>query len=229
MKDGDKDVFEYSLEKKNFPEVGPNWKTYTIQPHAQEKYKMDGLEFVFKMRVSACTDKISSKEDLANFLQDTDTVTYTEEVITAAEKHDYSLVQCCHHKEASSKAVLWLLGRNDCFMHPHVAKPLFLDKGYDLFVLNYSMDGMRRKRGWVEDAWFNSHNYVSNFDIYDEQFLQFSAWSARIWSQFFFDFRSRPLFSVAATMGFTDGVLGVHKKITNGGQKISTLHSNHSS
>ena len=103
------------------------------------------------------------------------------------------------------------------------------NKGYDLFVLNYSMDGMCRKRGWVEDAWFNSHNYVSNFDIYDEQFLQFSAWSARIWSQFFFDFRSRPLFSVAATMGFTDGVLGVHKKITNGGQKISTLHSNHSS
>ena len=42
MKDGDKDVFEYSLEKKNFPEVGPNWKTYTIQPHAQEKYQMEG-------------------------------------------------------------------------------------------------------------------------------------------------------------------------------------------
>ena len=34
-------------------------------------------------------------------------------------------------------------------MHPHVAKALFIEKGYDLYVLNYSSNGVCRKRGWV--------------------------------------------------------------------------------
>jgi hypothetical protein len=34
-------------------------------------------------------------------------------------------------------------------MHPNVAKSLFTERGYDLYVLNCSATGMCRKRGWV--------------------------------------------------------------------------------
>ena len=107
------------------------------------------VEFVYKVKITDCKDKTSTKEDLANFLRSTKTLSYSEEVIEGAVKTENALVQCWTHKKPSSKAVLWVLGRNDCFMHPHVGKDLFTDKGYDLYVLNYSADGMCRQRGWV--------------------------------------------------------------------------------
>ena len=320
MKDGSKVIFEYFVKKEDFPEVGGDWKTFTVTPEAKHKsLKIEGLEFIFRMRVTACTDKHSSKQDLHGLLQDTETITYTEQVIPAAEKRDNALLQIWRHKEPSTKAVLWHIGRNDCFMHPHVVKPMFFDKGYDVYLLNYSMDGMCRKRGWVEQAWFNSHNYTGSFDVYNDQVeaalstmkeskydkvlgyahstgapvllnflmnkgdddfdgfifnspfldmmlsndtvetmfekltvavgkmgldnfsvnemlsdlekhklyesgmpkiqymnnkIDISAWSAKIWSQYFFDFRCRTMYSVPQTVGFGQGVISVFNLVS---------------
>ena len=68
--------------------------------------------------------------------------------------------------QGSSKAVLWILGRNDVFMHPHVAARLF--GGHDLYVLNYKQNGHTRKRGWVEDAHLVSHNKRGDFNVYKQ-------------------------------------------------------------
>jgi predicted alpha/beta hydrolase family esterase len=208
---------------------------------------------------------------------------------------------------------MWFIGRNDCFMHPHVANDLFVGKGYDLYFFNYSCDGMTRKRGWVGPH-FNSHNRKSSFDLYigqiekaleivkagnyektlgyahstggpvlinylmkkgdadfdgfifnspfldwgfvggdavefiledgiqllsrlklmkadfkfgcastpesfkepimymDEEIV-LSAWAAKLFSQWFFDFRCRPLYAVPLTAGFSKGVTGVHDKL----------------
>ena len=57
-------------------------------------------------------------------------------------------------------------------MHPHVAQALFWNHGYDLYVLNYKMNGKCRKKGWVEDAHYISHNYTGNFDIYNDDIQQ---------------------------------------------------------
>lgn len=81
-----------------------------------------------------------------------------------------ALLQCWRDvrggRDRRRKAVLWVLGRNDCFMHPHVAAALFFAHGYDLYVLNYRMNGQCRKRGWVFDAHFNSHVPGGTFDVY---------------------------------------------------------------
>ena len=53
-------------------------------------------------------------------------------------------------------------------MHPHVAQQLFWNHGYDLYVLNYKMNGKCRKKGWVNNAHFISHNYTGNFDVYND-------------------------------------------------------------
>ena len=51
-------------------------------------------------------------------------------------------------------------------MHPHVATRLFFDNGYDLFVLNYKMNGECRRHGFVNDPHYNSHNFRGSFDAY---------------------------------------------------------------
>ena len=137
------ELFECKLP----PAIGEDWKEFIHSP--EESVTVQGVEFVVKIRVTDCKDKISGKDALAKFLVDTETISYSEEVIKAEKKMDNALVQCWRHKKPASKAVLWVLGRNDCFMHPHVGKTLFTEKGYDLYVLNYSCNGMTRKRGWV--------------------------------------------------------------------------------
>lgn len=46
-----------------------------------------------------------------------------------------------------------------------------------------------------------------------------SAWSSKLWSSYFFDWRSRPLYSVAMTTGFASGVSKVHKKLEKRSKK----------
>jgi len=237
---------------------------------------------------------------------------------------DMALLQCWKHKDegACNGAVLWVLGRNDCFMHPHVARALFWnptnsEKRYDLYVLNYSMNGCCRRQGWVRDAHLNSHNKYGDFNRYNDQIAQalsvikgggdyetvlgyahstggpvllnylmecgdddnafdgfifnspfldwgfvggdltelilehvgfmeklgmlslekklgvavtpeelrntpvrylgqdivLCSWSAKIWSQYHFDFDTRPLYKVPMTGGFAKGVTAVHAKL----------------
>jgi hypothetical protein len=220
-----------------------------------------------------------------------------------------------------SYPVLFSSHRNDTFSHPHVVKKLFFENKFDLFVLNYKMNGHCRKHGWVKDAHFNSHNKYGTFDVYindveksldlisgcrdygtllgyahstgaplllnyviekgdaafdgfifNSPFLDWgfvggnavevvlenlgfvgkysklmsldtkvgtvattpekikdapimylgqeivlSDWSARLWSQYYFEWGARPLYNVPMTIGFANGVTGVHEKI----QKLS--------
>jgi len=375
-------ILQCSVPTTDFPAAAGDdgdagWKEFVVDADSpNETQTFDGLEFVFKIRVTACTDLMSSKTDLSDFYQDTDGITYSEEVIRGEDKQDdidNALLQCWRHNKTSSRAVLWFLGRNDCFMHPHVAKALFVENGYDVYVLNYSCVGLCRKRGWVvryscaarthtectlstiscfefyhqptynrmpmpshpifirlqtipQKANYNSHCRTGNFDLYDSQiegaisimkshiieykevigyahstggpvlmnylikngddffngfifnspFLDWghvggdiaelvlengfgflkrlnilgndskfnvvktapdpdhpdaddfkdhtpiqymddeiviSAWSAKLWSQYFFDFRCRPLYSVPLTVGFVNGVTRVQNKI----------------
>jgi hypothetical protein len=40
-----------------------------------------------------------------------------------------------------------------------------------------------------------------------------SDWSARLWSMYYFDWSTRPLYKVPMTVGFAQGVTGVHRKL----------------
>jgi hypothetical protein len=55
--------------------------------------------------------------------------------------------------------------------------------------------------------------------MYLGQEIVLSAWSARIWSQYYFEWGARPLYKVPMTVGFANGVTGVHKKL----QKLSRI------
>jgi hypothetical protein len=140
-------LLECTVPATDFPAAGEDWKDFVYTPEDSKHVK--DVELLYKIRVTNCEDKISGRDDLGSFLVDTESISYSEEVIKGEEKVDNALLQCWRQKEPASKAVLWILGRNDCFMHPNIAKELFTEKGYDLYVLNYSANGMCRKRGWV--------------------------------------------------------------------------------
>lgn len=170
----DRLYLKWIIPRSDFPESGGDWTEIVLDaPEDDEEGldKFEGLELVLKLKVSDSTDKFQTKKDWKNFHKSTDTITYSEEVQTMeAESEEFnSLVQCWRHKVKAKRAVLWLIGRNDCFMHVHVAKKLFLDNGYDLYVLNYSCNGHCRKMGWIKRAFHVSHNSKGNFDIYIEQ------------------------------------------------------------
>jgi len=311
-------MLDYAIPTTNLPPAGGAWKEFVVGAEAAEKsVNFNDLEFIFKIRVTECTDMISSKEDLLKFCTSGKIIDYSEEVIEGEIEADNALLQCWRQKGSSSSAVLWVLGRNDCFMHPHVAQELFIDKGYDFYVLNYSCNGLCRKRGWLENSFFNSHDRTGDFDLYlsqmegsvsimnshknydkvlgyahstggpllinylmekgddsfdgfifnsifldpaflggevaeavmargvsigekvglvtDDTMLMKAAipkeleetpieyignkivmdnWSSKIWSQHFFDFRCRPLYIVPKTVGFLNGITGVHDKIS---------------
>ena len=139
-------LIKVAIPQKDMPEAGTGWKEFVI---TEENDTFEGMELIIKVKVTKGLTKIVSKEDLSSFLQNSPKLTYTEEVVEAKEDVDKAIVQCWRQKQPTNKAVLWVMGRNDCFMHPHVAEALFTGRGYDLYVLNYSCDGICRKRGWV--------------------------------------------------------------------------------
>ena len=55
-----------------------------------------------------------------------------EDVVLDPER-DVGAVLQTHVRESGSKALLWVIGRNDCFMHPHAGR-VFAELGFDLFV-----------------------------------------------------------------------------------------------
>ena len=143
---GKKDEYSFDTPSSDFPAFGEDWKEFT---HTPDEEHGTNVEFVYKIRITDCAERIVSKEDLASFLKSTDTIDYAETVIEADEDIKKAVLQSWKHKEPAKKAVLWHLGRNDCFMHPHVATPLFLEQGYDIYLLNYSCDGLCARYGFV--------------------------------------------------------------------------------
>ena len=149
--DRDKPFLQWTIPRSQFPASGSDWTDFVLDaPDTNDgSEKFGGLELVLKLRVTGCEDTYLSRDELMNFQKSTSTISYSEVVQEGEEEQLNSLVQCWRHKKTASKAVLWLIGRNDCFMHVKVATKLFLDKGYDLYVLNWSCNGHCRKKGWL--------------------------------------------------------------------------------
>jgi hypothetical protein len=165
----------FTLWRSEMPNVTPtNSSVWTDYVRSSLKGRANKLDFMFRVMVTDCSDRIVSQKEMEDMCVDTDQLTYTEVVVPdddTDDQEDNTLLQCWRHttsSRATDKAVFWVLGRNDAFMHPHVAKRLFLDNGFDLYVLNYKQTGHCRKRGWVTDAHFNSHNKYGTFDVYNK-------------------------------------------------------------
>jgi len=309
-------LFEFTLGRQELPPISSvkdsKWTHYSRTPSNPD---YANVTFEFNIMVTSGSDRIVSKID-TEFIYTllAPGYEYSEEVLPdeTQSPDDNALLQCWRSPN-STKAVLWVIGRNDCFMHPHVAKRLFLDHNFDLYVLNYKMNGHCRKKGWVADAHYNSHNKNANFDVYVQdissalkcmgrdthyeavvgyahstggpvllnylmnqgdaafdaflfnspfldwgfvggdmiefvlenmdilvrlgamnnntkvgtaiappniapivylnQPIVYSAWSARMWSLYYFDFATRPLYKVPMTVGFAQGVTAVHRKM----------------
>eukprot|EP00977_Amphora_coffeiformis_P005443 scaffold1162_cov170-Amphora_coffeaeformis.AAC.1 len=319
VKAADEALMTVTLGVEELPEPTPvtdsQWKTYIKRrddaPSNDSRTEHAALEF--SIMVTSCSERIASKEDVETICDGTGHE-YSQVVLPDETEapQDNALLQCWKHPD-STRAVLWILGRNDCFMHPHVARELFLTQGYDMFVLNYKMNGACRKAGWVTDPHYNAHNYSGNFNVYNADIAQalqqmcdsndytqvlgyahstggpvllnylmtfgdaafdgflfnspfldwgfvggdmvefvlentgflekfagknenskmgvaetpegqtpliylgkdivLSDWSARLWSLYYFDWGSRPLYKVPMTVGFAKGVTAVHKKL----------------
>jgi len=181
-------IVECEMLLNELPMPSNEWKEFKV---SAEETAFVGLELTFRVKVNDGIDKGISQSDIMNFCKSTATVEYSEQIITPKEakiegrkwrkekktkeelekeaNEDQAVLQCWRHKNKSSKAIIWFPGRNDCFMHPHVAKSLFVNNGYDFFVLNYSCVGLCRQRGWLRSAHFNSHNRKGDFDVYNDQ------------------------------------------------------------
>ena len=287
------------------------WTEYIIKPDNTVDEE-EAMELVVSLKIT--TDWLVSPQTTAALRQSNEQVQYSEHILSATDKtpDDNALLQCWK-KQDSKSAVLWILGRNDCFMHPHVTETLF--ENYDIYVLNYSMNGACRQQGWVADAHLNSHNKYGDFNSYCDQIAEavtyledyetvlgyahstggpvllnylmergdddvfdgflfnspfldwgfvggdivelvlehtgildkmgllsldntvgaaetpdelketplrylnrevvLSPWSAKLWSQYHFDWACRPLYQVPMTGGFAKGVTAVHDKLKN--------------
>jgi len=109
----------------------------------------NGGTLSFRCRTSAAEDKIVSKADVAAFP--------LEEVVLDPSSPVGGALQT-RVEEANTKAVFWVLGRNDVFMHPHLGK-LFASMGFDIYILNYLNTGICRRLGRMESGnpMLNSH------------------------------------------------------------------------
>lgn len=127
-----------------------------------------GLNLSYRIRIA--TKRIVSKEDFDHIFNKDPNLTYEHKVLReegSTDSSDWAWLQSFKQKKASTrKAVLWIPGRNDGFMHPHVYYRLLNDSNYDLYVLNYRSTSQCLNRGWVKDPAFCSHNKKGDFDIY---------------------------------------------------------------
>ena len=154
------------------PLAASSWTTYLKQKDnatdSENASRTEHAMLQFSLMLTDGRERIASKLDMESLCAPETGYEYSQFVLpdaTTEDPHDNALLQCWKHAD-STRAVLWVLGRNDCFMHPHVARDLFFDNGYDLYVLNYKMNGQCRKCGWVNDPHYNAHNYSGDFDVY---------------------------------------------------------------
>jgi hypothetical protein len=325
----DEVLFTLEVKADDLPEPTPvldsSWKHYCMGEKGKDDddsspSRIQNTAMEFSLMVTEGSDRLVSEQDMEAIYsggESNEGYEYSEIVLVDEDEEvlgdRHAVLQCWTHAD-STKAVLWILGRNDCFMHPHVAKALFWSQGYDLYVLNYKMNGCCRKHGFVQDPHFVSHNpsgnfntYISNIEqsleringndkdyellmgyahstggpvllnylmekgddafdgfLFNSPFLDWgfvggdlvelvlentgifeklgamtpdskvgtagtpegttplmylgkeivlSDWSARLWSLYYFDWATRPIYKVPMTVGFAKGVTDVHRKM----------------
>ncbi|KAG7368834.1 DDE superfamily endonuclease [Nitzschia inconspicua] len=172
-KTADELLMEFTLDKADLPEPTPLKDSSWTQFHKKGiGGRQSNMVLSFRIMVTRAGDQMVDKDTSRAFHQSYDGgYAYSEEVLpdaTTGDDTDNALLQCWRHQSNKypKKAILWILGRNDVFMHPHVAARLF--QGHDLYVLNYKLNGHTRKRGWVQDAHLVSHNRKGDFNVYKQ-------------------------------------------------------------
>jgi hypothetical protein len=114
--DGKRDevLMELTLSREDLPEARSiqeaEWCKFV---RTSASGRTEGLDFVFKVMVSDCASRLVSKEETEAFCQDSERLTYTEEVIPddSEDPGDNALLQCWRQTaEGTNKAVFWVLG-----------------------------------------------------------------------------------------------------------------------
>ena len=157
---------ESKISTTNVPRVDfVNDGDWAKREYHDEKH---GLYLSYSIRIA--TKRIVSKKDFDHIFYEDPNLSYDHKVLReegSTDPSEWAWLQAFKHKKASTrKAVLWIPGRNDGFMHPHIYYRLFNDSKYDLYVLNYRSTAQCLNRGWVKDPAFSSHNKKGNFDTY---------------------------------------------------------------
>lgn len=172
-------ISRFNVGISELPALGEDWvtisRTSDVDP---DKYPaLKGAVLTFKIRVAeGC---YFGKDDVEEIFQDTDTIQYREHILDLASG-DHAVAQAWTHivnanstGDANStvprQAALWVIGRNDGFAHPHVAKQLFLDKGVDLFLLNWHFNGLCLRYGFIKNPYHTTHNPIGEINMYNEE------------------------------------------------------------
>ena len=123
----------------------------------------------FRYRTSAAEDKIVSRAEMDAFAFEERVLELTKSTPTAGGGAPKAVLQY-RVSPGRNKALLWLHGRCDAFMHPHVGK-VFEAAGFDIFVLNTRNSGACVKRGHLESGnpYLMSHpGPGANFDEFSD-------------------------------------------------------------
>ena len=154
--EGKKLKFSQSIPRSELGPDDADWLQLSAEDSA------NNLELSFRVRVASKPNV--SKSEFDSIYEDKN-LTYEEVELKDDEtgkQSDSALLQCFRHKSGSKKAILWILGRNDGFMHSHVFYGLLNEPKFDLYVLNYRSSARCLQKGWVEDPHFNSHCSTGN-------------------------------------------------------------------
>lgn len=135
------------------PRAGGGWVTHRLG------LDHDLGEIVVKAKVRAFEDKIVSAADLAAFA--------LEPEIIALAGGDFAMLER-RTDPSHDKALLWLPGRNDYFLHPHVGRAL-ADESYDVYVLSYRHMGACRREMLFDNPFLNSHVTSGDFSDMSEE------------------------------------------------------------
>jgi alpha-beta hydrolase superfamily lysophospholipase len=141
-------------------EHSTKWADHTLPLPALANGGGPGGCLTLRVRTSPAEEQLVSQSDLDSFP--------LEDVVLDPER-DVGAVLQTHVRESGSKALLWVIGRNDCFMHPHAGR-VFAELGFDLFVLNWKNNGACRRAGRMESGnpMLNSHpGPQANWGHYD--------------------------------------------------------------
>lgn len=144
----DSDVVRCALQSRRLgeasfpiPDDSAKWVDHTFDING-------GGTLHFRVRAYSAATPFTSAEDLAG-------LTCEEHIVDGDTPNERVSVLYKRQEPSQSRGIFWLPGRNDTFMHPHVAKE-FLSRGFDFYTLDCRRLG-RSKRFMDVGQYFSSH------------------------------------------------------------------------
>ena len=148
---------------------------------------------------------------------------YVDEVAKAIEimnRQNYETKIGYAHSTGGPVLLKYLMEMGDDYFTSFIFNSPFLDWGHcggDLYEFIIERGFTKMPRMLLDNDF--KFNVIQTPDEFMEPIkcmgdeIVISAWAAKLWSQYFFDFRCRPLHQVPLTIGFTNGVTGVHEEL----------------